>query len=115
VVVKIETNEIMEYKTLDGYKEIFNELKQAKGNYQIVCEDYRANIKTKDQLYANKLVGFIEGYCIANGIKIKMQYPNIRKGYLNQSKQILKGYGCNIKHIIDAYAHVLRYINKELK
>lgn len=115
MVVKIETNEIMEYKTLDGYKEIFNELKQAKGNYHIVCEDYRANIRTKDQLYANKLVGFIEGYCIANGIKIKTQMPSVRKGYLNQSKQTLKTYGCNIKHIIDAYAHVLRYIRMELK
>lgn len=102
----------MEYKTLDGYKEIFKQLKEAKGNYEIVCEDYRANIKTKDQLYANKLVGFIEGYCITNGIKIKMQMPSVRKGYLSKSKETLKNYGCKIPHIIDAYAHVLRYIDK---
>lgn len=113
--MKKETFEIMEYKTLDGYKEIFNQLKEARGNYEIVCEDYRANIKTKDQLYANKLVGFIEGYCITNGLKIKMQYPSQRTGYLSKSKATLRGYGCNIPHIIDAYAHVLRYKDKECK
>lgn len=104
----------MEYKTLDGYKEIYKELKGISGNYEIVCEDYRANIKTKDQLYALKLVGFIEGYCVSNGLKIKTQMPSQRKGYLKQSKETLKGYGCNIPHVIDAYAHVLRYIDKEL-
>lgn len=105
----------MEYKTLDGYKEIYKELKGISGNYEVVCEDYRANVKTKDQLYALKLVGFIEGYCIANGIKCTMQYPNVRQGYLKQSKITLKGYGCNISHVIDAYSHVLRYKDKEIK
>jgi len=105
----------MEYKTLDGYKEIYQELKDISGNYEIVCEDYRANIKTKDQAYAMKLVGYIQGLCITNGIKYTLQLPSQRRGYLKQSKETLKNYGCNIPHVIDSYAHVLRYIDKVVK
>lgn len=105
----------MEYKVLHDHLDIYKELKDITGNYQVVVEDYRANIKTKDQAYAMKLVGFIEGLCKVRGIKCTMQMPSQRKGYLKQSKETLRGYGCNVTHIIDSYAHVLRYIDKVVK
>ena len=80
----------------------------------VVCEDFIGNMHTKDEKSTIELIGFIKGWCWYRGIRLVMQAPAVRKGYIEFAKQLPVNVPTDIKkHSIDAIAHGLRYLHKE--
>lgn len=105
---------IISYGVLNTHQDIYDILKISKD--YVVMEDYRARITTKDQLKAAKMCGFIEGICNIYDIKVYKQMPSVRKGYLELAKNlVLAKTTISTPHVIDALAHVLRFLDKVVK
>lgn len=79
----------------------------------VIIENVHGILKTREQIQMSKKVGFIEGVCEYLNISYILQVPQVRKGYLELAKKILKK---NVnrfeRHNVDAFAHMLRYLDK---
>ena len=108
---------IDKFDILRGYEDIYKILKQINPfNEMVLFERNVGKMATEDQYYMCKLVGFIEGICKIKNFTNESNPPMIRKGFIDISrKYFLKHFkiGTYKKHNIDAFSHVLQYINKE--
>lgn len=108
------TNEILEHKILVSYKEIMKVVLKIKIVDILVYENQHGLMTTPDQFDMCKKVGFIQGICEYLEIDNYSQSPLVRRGYLKKAKEMISIYEGFEKHNIDALAHILRYIDKEL-
>jgi len=106
---------VLKHDIAIGYEEVMQLLHKI-NNYDemIVMETNHGKMSTKTQFDMCKMVGFIEGVCEVHNIHLIGQIPQKRIGYVrhasNYFKQFEKDYEC---HNIDAFAHVLAFIDKK--
>lgn len=105
---------------LIGYPSITEYLKLAlknKENCTVVYENITGGIGTPEQTRMAKYVGYIEGYCDANGIYKKRQTPGFRKTFIPDAEKYMKKHyvkNAYEVHNVDALAHAMAYIEFEL-
>lgn len=117
----IDKKEIVTSLILHGYKDINDELQLTTLDTIIPIVIYEKNVGkciTQEQFQMVKYCGFIEGFCIANNIECIGQTPSVRKGYIKKAKEYFESHYAKNDyeiHNIDAFAHVLRYLDKRRK
>jgi len=85
-----------------------------KGLLHIVAEDFTAgNARTKEQAETLRMVGKIEGWCMAKKVDLHKQKAAQREGYLGIARALAREQRVSVtRHSLDALAHALAYIDR---
>jgi hypothetical protein len=100
---------------LFNYKDINTILETVKSDDIIIFEKNIGRMTTQDQFDMCKKVGYIEGYCEVNKLNYYQNSPSLRRGFRKIAEKYIKS---NFNkdsykvHNIDAFAHILWYLNK---
>lgn len=100
---------------LFNYKDINTTLETVGPDDIIIFEKNVGRMITQDQFDMCKKVGYIEGYCEVNKLNYYQNPPSLRRGFRKIAEKYMKSnfdkYSYRI-HNIDAFAHILWYLNK---
>ena len=109
--VKFDTTtmKLKEGKVLTNEREIMQVIFSIKKKDLVIIENRHGTLSTEPQFVMCELVGYIKYTCDFLRINRVCQSPLVRRGYLVTAKKII-----NQRHLTDAMAHVLRFIDKEL-
>jgi hypothetical protein len=111
----ISEGTIESMQILFNYKGIHAILQTVEPGDIVVFEKNVGRMITQDQSDMCKKVGYIEGYCEVNNLRYYQNTPSMRRGFRKIAERYIKNnfYKDSYRvHNIDAFAHVLWYLNK---
>lgn len=108
-----ETGDLQECKTMSTVTDVIIYIddfwESPEPLRMVIVEDFvGAGPRTKEAIFVLKLIGAIVATCILNGTKYIEQAPQVRLP-LHPDAQRRAPIGTS-KHVIDAYAHALAYL-----
>jgi hypothetical protein len=115
VKFNLHEGNIESMQILFNYKGIHAILNTVEPGDILVFEKNVGKILTQDQSDMCKKVGYIEGYCEVNDFRYYQNTPSMRRGFRKIAERYIKNnFDKNSYrvHNIDAFAHVLWYLNK---
>ena len=111
----ISDGSIESMQILFNYKGIHAILKTVEPGDIIVFEKNIGKMTTQDQFEMCKKVGYIEGYCEVHDLNYYQNPPSLRRGFRRIAERYIKSNFDKESyrvHNIDAFSHVLWYLNK---
>jgi hypothetical protein len=79
----------------------------------IVSEQFRGLCKSVDTMNAAKVESMVQFWYYMGSMEYVRQYPAVRTGFIPVAKKLVQMKGEYRCHVVDALAHVLRYLYKE--
>ena len=106
--------ELEESKLLYSPKEVveyIDDFWESPTPVRVVVEDFvGAGPRTTEAIFVLKLIGGVEATCVLNGLPLVVQAPQVRIPlHSDAERRAPKG---TSKHVIDAYAHALAYLER---